>query len=39
MRALAAADAVIYQAGTSPKGRDFAARHAECVFVSGPPSS
>jgi alkanesulfonate monooxygenase len=27
---------VIYQAGTSPKGRDFAARHAECVFVSGP---
>lgn len=27
---------VIYQAGTSPKGRGFAARHAECVFVSGP---
>jgi alkanesulfonate monooxygenase len=27
---------VIYQAGTSPKGREFAARHAECVFVSGP---
>ena len=27
---------VIYQAGTSPKGRDFASRHAECVFVSGP---
>jgi long-chain alkane monooxygenase len=27
---------VIYQAGTSPKGRQFAARHAECVFVSGP---
>ncbi|MEH3144358.1 MAG: LLM class flavin-dependent oxidoreductase [Methylobacterium frigidaeris] len=27
---------VIYQAGTSPKGRVFAARHAECVFVSGP---
>lgn len=27
---------VIHQAGTSPKGRDFAARHAECVFVSGP---
>ena len=27
---------VIYQAGTSPKGRDFAGRHAECVFMSGP---
>lgn len=27
---------VIYQAGTSPKGRAFAARHAECVFMSGP---
>ena len=27
---------VIYQAGTSPKGLDFASRHAECVFVSGP---
>jgi FMN-dependent oxidoreductase (nitrilotriacetate monooxygenase family) len=27
---------VLYQAGSSPKGRDFAARHAECVFVSGP---
>ncbi|WP_407520255.1 LLM class flavin-dependent oxidoreductase [Methylobacterium oryzisoli] len=27
---------VLYQAGTSPKGRGFAARHAECVFVSGP---
>lgn len=27
---------VIYQAGTSPKGRAFAARHAECVFLSGP---
>jgi FMN-dependent oxidoreductase (nitrilotriacetate monooxygenase family) len=27
---------VLYQAGTSPKGRDFAARHAECVFMSGP---
>ncbi len=25
---------VIYQAGTSPKGAGFAARHAECVFVS-----
>ena len=27
---------VLYQAGTSPAGRGFAARHAECVFVSGP---
>lgn len=27
---------VIYQAGTSPAGRAFAARHAECVFLSGP---
>jgi FMN-dependent oxidoreductase (nitrilotriacetate monooxygenase family) len=27
---------VLYQAGTSPAGRAFAARHAECVFVSGP---
>ncbi len=27
---------VIYQAGSSPKGRAFAGRHAECVFVSGP---
>jgi len=27
---------VLYQAGTSPSGRAFAARHAECVFVSGP---
>jgi len=27
---------VLYQAGTSPKGREFAARHAECVFMSGP---
>jgi alkanesulfonate monooxygenase len=27
---------VIYQAGTSPRGRQFAARHAECVFMSGP---
>jgi FMN-dependent oxidoreductase (nitrilotriacetate monooxygenase family) len=26
---------VIYQAGTSERGRDFAAKHAECVFVSG----
>jgi FMN-dependent oxidoreductase (nitrilotriacetate monooxygenase family) len=27
---------VLYQAGTSPRGQAFAARHAECVFVSGP---
>ena len=27
---------VLYQAGTSPAGRDFAARHAEAVFLSGP---
>ena len=27
---------VIYQAGTSPAGKAFAARHAECVFMSGP---
>ncbi len=27
---------VLFQAGSSTKGRDFAARHAECVFVSGP---
>jgi alkanesulfonate monooxygenase len=27
---------VLYQAGGSPRGRAFAARHAECVFVSGP---
>lgn len=27
---------VLYQAGASPRGRQFAARHAECVFVSGP---
>jgi alkanesulfonate monooxygenase len=27
---------VLYQAGTSPRGREFAARHAECVFMSGP---
>lgn len=27
---------VLYQAGTSPRGRAFAARHAECVFISGP---
>lgn len=27
---------VLYQAGTSPRGRQFAAKHAECVFMSGP---
>jgi len=27
---------VLYQAGASPRGRQFAARHAECVFVLGP---
>ena len=26
---------VIYQAGSSPKGTAFAARHAECVFIGG----
>jgi long-chain alkane monooxygenase len=26
---------VLYQAGGSPRGKEFAARHAECVFVSG----
>jgi alkanesulfonate monooxygenase len=30
---------VLYQAGSSPAGRDFAGRHAECVFVSGPSQS
>lgn len=27
---------VLYQAGTSGRGRRFAARHAECVFISSP---
>ncbi|CAN5393782.1 LLM class flavin-dependent oxidoreductase [soil metagenome] len=27
---------VLFQAGTSSRGKSFAARHAECVFVSGP---
>ncbi|HEY2525762.1 MAG TPA: LLM class flavin-dependent oxidoreductase [Candidatus Binataceae bacterium] len=27
---------VLYQAGASARGRQFAARHAECVFVTGP---
>jgi FMN-dependent oxidoreductase (nitrilotriacetate monooxygenase family) len=26
---------LLYQAGSSPRGREFAARHAECVFVIG----
>lgn len=26
---------VLFQAGTSPKGREFAAAHVECVFVQG----
>ena len=26
---------VLYQAGSSPRGRKFAATHAECVFVNG----
>lgn len=27
---------VLYQAGTSGRGKGFAGRHAECAFVSGP---
>src|SRR5215831_17174940 len=27
---------LIYQAGASSRGRQFAATHAECVFVNGP---
>jgi FMN-dependent oxidoreductase (nitrilotriacetate monooxygenase family) len=27
---------VLYQAGSSARGREFAATHAECVFVNGP---
>ncbi|WP_053218391.1 LLM class flavin-dependent oxidoreductase [Virgibacillus senegalensis] len=27
---------VLYQAGTSERGRAFAAKHAECIFVGGP---
>ncbi len=26
---------VLFQAGSSDRGREFAARHAECVFISG----
>ncbi|MBW6396770.1 LLM class flavin-dependent oxidoreductase [Roseomonas sp. HJA6] len=28
---------VLYQAGASERGRAFAARHAECVFINGGP--
>ena len=27
---------VLYQAGASSRGREFAAAHAECVFINGP---
>lgn len=27
---------VLYQAGASKRGRDFSAKHAECVFIVGP---
>src|SRR5882762_7743271 len=27
---------LLYQAGASPRGRQFAATHAECVFINGP---
>lgn len=27
---------LLYQAGTSKRGKEFAARHAECVFLSAP---
>jgi alkanesulfonate monooxygenase len=27
---------VLYQAGASPSGREFASKHAECVFINGP---
>ncbi|MCK0198711.1 LLM class flavin-dependent oxidoreductase [Ancylobacter sp. 6x-1] len=30
---------VLYQAGSSSRGRAFAGRHAECVFVSGPSAA
>ncbi len=29
---------VLYQAGASPKGMNFAAKHAECIFINGPSS-
>ncbi len=30
---------VLYQAGASPRGLQFAARHAECVFMNGGPAA
>ncbi|WP_113189298.1 LLM class flavin-dependent oxidoreductase [Ensifer sp. ENS06] len=30
---------VLYQAGTSGRGRKFASRHAECVFISSPDTT
>ncbi len=30
---------VLFQAGTSSRGKAFAARHAECIFVSGPSTT
>jgi alkanesulfonate monooxygenase SsuD/methylene tetrahydromethanopterin reductase-like flavin-dependent oxidoreductase (luciferase family) len=27
---------VLYQAGASTRGRQFAAQHAECIFINGP---
>src|SRR5216684_1394264 len=27
---------LLYQAGSSPRGREFAGKHAECVFIGGP---
>ena len=30
---------VLYQAGASSRGREFAARHAECVFTAGPTAA
>jgi FMN-dependent oxidoreductase (nitrilotriacetate monooxygenase family) len=30
---------VLYQAGSSPRGKQFAAAHAECVFVNGQAKS
>jgi FMN-dependent oxidoreductase (nitrilotriacetate monooxygenase family) len=30
---------VLYQAGTSGRGRNFAAQHAECVFIAAPSAA
>ena len=30
---------VLYQAGASAKGMQFAAKHAECIFINGPSSN